>query len=50
MIKKDYMKPVMRIVELRQKHQILVGSLNAYGMNTQLRGRNNSEEEVEQAW
>ena len=43
-MKKAYMKPTMKVVALRQKHQILVGSDN-YSMNPELQ-----EEEVEVAW
>ena len=51
MTKKEYMKPVMRVVELRQKHQLLVGSLDSNGMNTQLQVTSNPDEEgVDKAW
>jgi hypothetical protein len=42
MIKKDYMKPTMKVVELRQKHQILTVS----GPQT-LRGTSEDWEELE---
>ena len=45
MTKKEYMKPSMKVVELRQKHHILVGSLDSNGMNNSLQ-----EEEVTEGW
>ena len=48
MTKKAYMKPTLKVVELRQKHQILVGSVDTYGMNRNL--QSNSEDEVDSAW
>lgn len=45
MTKKEYMKPSMKVVELRQKHHILVGSLDSNGMNKSLQN-----EEVDEAW
>lgn len=45
MKKKDYMKPAMQVVELRQKHQLLTGSPDVYGMNNKLQ-----EEEVDEGW
>ena len=50
MTKKAYMKPTMRTVELKHRTMILAGSADAYGMNRQLRGRNNSDDEVTDAW
>ena len=48
MIKKEYMKPTLKVVELRQKHQILVGSVDQYGMNRRL--QDEEVDEVEDAW
>ena len=45
MIKKEYMKPTLKVVELRQMHQILVGSVDQYGMNKSLQ-----DEEVDEGW
>ena len=45
MIKKEYMKPTMQVVELQHKCQILAGSADAYGMNTGLQ-----DEEVTAGW
>jgi hypothetical protein len=45
MIKKEYMKPTLKEVELRQKHQILVGSVDQYNMNRSLQ-----DEEVDEGW
>ena len=45
MMKKEYMKPAMKVVELRHKSQILVGSPSSYGMNTKLQ-----DEEVDGGW
>jgi len=45
MMKKEYMKPAMKVVELRHKSQILVGSPSSYGMNTNLQ-----DEEVDGGW
>ena len=50
MTKKAYMKPTLKVVELRQKHQILVGSVDQYGMNRQLQGTSDPEDEVDSAW
>ena len=50
MTKKAYMKPTLKVVELRQKHQILVGSVDQYGMNRQLQGTSDPDDEVEYAW
>ncbi|MCR4808973.1 MAG: hypothetical protein K5896_03840 [Prevotella sp.] len=50
MTKKAYMKPTLKVVELRQKHQILAGSVDEYGMNRQLQGFDDPEDEVEWAW
>ncbi len=48
--KQEYMKPTLKVVELRQKHQILVGSVDQYGMNRQLQGTSDPDDEVEYAW
>jgi hypothetical protein len=45
MKKKDYTKPIMQVVELRQKYQLLTGSPDVYGMNNRLQ-----EEEVDEGW
>ena len=45
MIKKEYMKPTMEVVELQHECQILAGSADAYGMNTGLQ-----DEEVTAGW
>lgn len=44
MNKKQYMKPEMRVVKLRQKHQIL--QVSNYGVQKSLQ----TEEIVEEAW
>ena len=36
MLKKEYMKPSMKVVELQQHCKILAGSVDANGMNTDL--------------
>ena len=45
MTKKEYMKPTMKTVELKQRTMILAGSADAYGMNKSLQN-----EEVSSAW
>ncbi|MCR4810475.1 MAG: hypothetical protein K5896_11545 [Prevotella sp.] len=45
MIKKKYMKPTMLTVKLKQRSNILVGSLDSNGMNKSLQN-----EEVDKAW
>ena len=50
MTKKAYMKPTMRTVELKQRTMILAGSLDQYGMNRQLQGTSDPEDEVDSAW
>ena len=45
MIKKEYMKPSMEVVELQQKCQILAGSADANGMNIDL-----LDDEVDAGW
>ena len=45
MIKKEYMKPSVKVVELQQKCQILAGSLDGNGVNNSLQG-----DEVEEGW
>ena len=44
-MKKEYMKPTMRTVELKHRTMILAGSPDAYGMD-----KNLQSEEVEEAW
>ena len=44
-MKKQYMKPTMRVVELQQRTHILVGS-NNYGMNPDIV----TDEEVDEGW
>ena len=46
MIKKEYMKPTMQTVALKQRTAILAGSPDAYGMNKKLI----DNEEVEEGW
>ena len=36
MTKKEYMKPKMEVVKIQQQRQILAGSVDANGMNTNL--------------
>ena len=48
MMKKAYMKPTTRIVELRQRTHILTGS--NFGVNNQLQATSNPEEEVDEGW
>ena len=50
MTKKAYMKPTMRTVELKHRTMILAGSLDQYGMNRQLQGTSDPDDEVENAW
>lgn len=45
MIKKEYMKPTMQVVEMQHKCQIMAESVNSYGMNESLQS-----EEVEEGW
>ena len=45
MIKKEYMKPTMEVVELQHECQILAGSLDANGMNNGLQ-----DDEVDAGW
>ena len=45
MIKKEYMKPSMKVVKLQHKCLILAGSVDANGMNNDLQG-----EEVIEGW
>ena len=40
MTKKDYMKPKMEVVKIQQQRQILAGSVDANGMNTNLQDEN----------
>ena len=46
MTKKEYMKPTMKTVELKQRTMILAGSVDAYGMNKTLI----EDEEVDEGW
>ena len=46
MIKKEYMKPSMKVVELQHKCHILAGSLDSNGMNRSLI----EDEEVTEGW
>ena len=50
MTKKEYMKPAMLTVELKQRTMILAGSLDQYGMNRQLQGTSDPDDEVDSAW
>lgn len=45
MIKKEYMKPSVKVVELQQKCQILAGSLDGNGVNNTLQ-----DEGVDEGW
>ena len=45
MIKKEYMKPSMTVVELQHKCQILAGSVDANGMNNEIQ-----DDEVTVGW
>ena len=45
MIKKEYLKPEMEVVKIQQQSQILAGSVDAYGMNTDLQ-----DDEVEEGF
>jgi len=45
MTKKEYMKPTMEVVELKQHTKILAGSVDAYGMNKSLQ-----DGEVDGGW
>lgn len=46
MTKKEYMKPTVKSVELKQRRKILAGSADAYGMNKKVI----EDEEVDNAW
>ena len=46
MTKKEYMKPMIRVVELQHRTMILTGSLDANGMNRNIV----TNEEVDEAW
>ena len=50
MTKKEYMKPTMRTVELKHRTMILAGSLDQYGMNRQLQGTSDPDDEVDEGW
>ena len=43
--KKDYMKPTLKVVEIKHRFQILAGSVDANGMNNNL-----VDEEVIVGW
>jgi hypothetical protein len=45
MIKKEYMKPSMKVVKLQHKCQILAGSVDANGMNNEIQ-----DDEVTVGW
>ena len=45
MIKKEYMKPSMKVVKLQHKCQILAGSVDANGMNNVIQ-----DDEVTVGW
>jgi len=45
MIKKEYMKPSMKMVKLQHKCQILAGSVDANGMNNEIQ-----DDEVTVGW
>ena len=45
MTKKEYMKPKMEVVKIQQQRQILAGSVDANGMNTDLQ-----DEDVNGGW
>ena len=50
-MKKQYMKPEMQMLELKQNCHILAGSTDAFGMNTQLQDTSSSPaDEVTDAW
>ena len=50
MIKKVYMKPVMRPFELKQRTHLLDASEN-HGVYSKLRGTNNNpQEEIDEVW
>ena len=44
-MKKEYMMPAMEVVKIQQQGQILAGSIDANGMNTDLQN-----EEVTEGW
>lgn len=44
-MKKEYMMPAMEVVKVQQQCQILAGSIDANGMNTDLQN-----EEVTEGW
>ena len=45
MIKKEYMKPSLKVIELQHKCQILAGSVDANGMNNKIQ-----DDEVTVGW
>ena len=45
--KQEYMKPVMRTVELKHRTMILAGSVDSNGMNKKLR---TDDEPVDEGW
>ena len=46
MTKKEYMKPTVQTVELKQRTMILAGSMDEYGMNKSVI----EDEEVDEDW
>ena len=50
MIKKEYMKPVMKGIELQHKSQILVGSVTTTGLDENLTLPDNEEPKSGQVW
>lgn len=53
MIKKEYMKPVMRPFELKQRTHLLDASSESenHGVYSKLRGTNNNpQEEIDEVW
>ena len=50
MTKKEYMKPTMQTVELKHRTMILAGSVDEYGMNRNLQGTSDPDEEVDEGW
>ena len=44
-MKKEYMMPAMEVVKIQQQGQILAGSIDANGMNTDLQN-----EEITEGW
>ena len=46
MTKKEYMKPTMQTVELKQRTMILAGSMDEYGMSKSII----EDEEMDEGW